>query len=123
MGKTGSHARRSRDCSEDPAGDGFRMVRLQALIREEVNQLLRNEIRDARLAGVIATQVELSRDGSRARVWFTADTEEDRSEALEGATGFLRSQLAASLGLKRTPMVVFRRDPAAREWPSSEENF
>lgn len=120
MGKSDDR-RRSRRERESGANDGFRVLRLQALIREEVNHLLRNEIRDARLAGVIATQVELSPDGGRARVWFTADDEDDRSEALEGATGFLRTRLADSLGLKRTPVVCFRRDPATRALSPGEE--
>ncbi|HXU84146.1 MAG TPA: 30S ribosome-binding factor RbfA [Polyangia bacterium] len=98
-------------------GSGIRQARLQELIREELNQLLRNEIRDERLARVASTMVELSRDGSCARIWFTADNEEV-VEALEGAAGFLRSRLAEALDLKRTPELRFRRDRAVYE-----ENF
>jgi ribosome-binding factor A len=101
-------------------GDGARTVRLQELIREELNFLLRGEVRDPRLAGVEITMVELSRDGSRARAWFTTDAndEDDVLEALDGAVGFLRDDLAASLGLKRTPDLRFRRDPATRRFAS-----
>ena len=94
--------------------DGTRTVRLQELIREEVNLLLRNDIRDPRLQGVEITMVELAGDGSRARLWFTAEDEEDRDEAWERVAGFLRTELAGSLGLKRTPELRFRRDPATR---------
>jgi len=64
------------------------------------------------------TIVELSGDGSRARVWFTTDDqrEQDALDALDGAAGFLRDELAASLGLKRTPDLRFRRDPATRSY-------
>jgi ribosome-binding factor A len=101
-------SRRQRD------SEGGRGVRLQELIREEVNLLLRGEVSDARLQGVVVTFVELTRDGSCARLWFTADGDEDRTKALERAAGFLRSQLAEGLALKRTPELRFRRDPTTR---------
>jgi len=102
----------------DRAGDrvresGIRQVRLQELIREEVNALLRNEIRDERLAGLAVTMVDLSRDGSCARLWFTDDNQIE-DEALERAAGFLRARLAEALDLKRTPELRFRRDRATR---------
>ena len=96
------------------------MVRLQELIRDEVNLLLRNEIRDPRLAGVEITMVELTGDGSCARLWFTAEgsdeTREDERGAFERVAGFLRTELAESLSLKRTPELRFRRDPATRRF-------
>ena len=94
--------------------EGGRHLRLQELIREEVNFLLLGEVIDRRLQGVVVTFVELAGDGSCARLWFTADGEEDRTEALERAAGFLRNQLAESLALKRTPELRFRRDPTTR---------
>jgi ribosome-binding factor A len=100
---------------EREVSEGSRGERLQELIREEVNFLLRNEVRDPRLAGVVATMVQLARDGSCARVWFSVDNDNrDVGEALDRAAGFLRSQLAESLALKRTPELRFRRDPATR---------
>ena len=111
--------KRSRDRE---SGDGTRTVRLQELIREELNFLLRGELRDPRLQDVTFTMVELSPDGSRARAWFTAENEIDALEALDGAAGFLRNDLAESLGLKRTPELRFRRDPVSRVLaPGSKE--
>jgi ribosome-binding factor A len=48
------------------------------------------------------------------RAWFVAENEIDALEALDGAAGFLRNDLAESLGLKRTPELRFRRDPVSR---------
>jgi ribosome-binding factor A len=112
MGKT-RQQHRSRS-QEREIGDGTRTVRLQELIREEVNLILRNEVRDPRLDGVVITMVELQ--GECARLWFTAegDDDDDRRKACEHVAGFLRTQLAESLGLKRTPDLRFRRDPASR---------
>jgi ribosome-binding factor A len=96
---------------------GARTVRLQELIREEVNFLLRSEVRDPRLQSVEITMVELTADGSCARLWFKAEArnqadERDRDAACARVAGFLRAQLADSLGLKRTPELRFRREKA-----------
>jgi ribosome-binding factor A len=111
--RTGTRERNSRH-ERDELGDGTRTVRLQELIREEVNLILRNEVRDPRLDSVVITMVELAGDGSCARLWFTAEGDEDRRAACEHIAGWLRTQLAESLGLKRTPELRFRRDPASR---------
>jgi ribosome-binding factor A len=99
---------------EREGGDGTRILRLQELIREELNFMLRGELRDPRLAGAEITMVELSADGARARAWFHADDEPAALEALDRANGLLREDLAQSLGLKRTPELRFRRDPSSR---------
>ena len=109
------HEKRTKQRRDREAGNGARTMRLQELIREELNFLLRGEVRDPRLDGVEITMVELSGDGSRARAWFTSKGDRDEGatlEALDGAAGFLRDDLAESLGLKRTPDLRFRRDPA-----------
>lgn len=100
--------------ARDSNNEGSRTMRLQELIREEVNYLLRGEVTDVRLQSVVITFAELTKDGSCARLWFTAEGEEDRTEALERAAGFLRHHLAESLALKRTPELRFRRDPTTR---------
>jgi ribosome-binding factor A len=112
------HGARAREREDS---DGTRTVRLQELIREEVNFLLQNEVRDARLQGVAVTMVQLAGDGSCARLWFTAATDEDRGEALERARGFLRNRLADSLGLKCTPDLRFRHDPATRAFAANDD--
>jgi ribosome-binding factor A len=116
--KQQKHGTRTRT-RQDEVGDGTRTVRLRELIREEVNFLMRSEVRDPRLDGIVITMVELAGDGSCARLWFTAEDEQDRSGALERVAGFLRVRLAEGLGLKRTPDLRFRRDPAARASPQT----
>ena len=114
--ESGDRSRRER------ISEGGRTIRLQELIREEVNFLLRCEVIDARLQDVVVTFVDLAGDGSCARLWFTAGGEDDKIEALERAAGFLRNHLAESLALKRTPELRFRRDPATRTLvPPTEE--
>ena len=71
-------------------------------------------------------RVELSAGGARARVWWKTDeNKEEVSDALERASGFIRSRVAEALGTKRTPELVFRWDPGdasgeRRAQPSDE---
>jgi ribosome-binding factor A len=113
------HNRRSRH-SGDP-GVGIRALRLEQLFCEELNSILDGEIGDERLEGVCVTLVELARDGSRARIWYSTTTPStldaagiaSTEHALEHAAPFLRRRLCDSLPLKRMPELSFRFDPAA----------
>jgi ribosome-binding factor A len=94
---------------------GTRAARLQELIRQEVSFMFENEIRDGRLQDVRVTFVDLTVDGSCARVWYSAAAPTRELEgALARVAPFLRGRLTESLGLKRTPEVRFRRDDATR---------
>ena len=104
-------------------GAGVRHPRLEELFREELNSILDFEITDPRLEGTRISMVELSRDGSRARVWVSwhADANASASTAqnalvlelaFERAAGFFRRRLCEALPLKRMPDLSFRLDPA-----------
>ena len=96
---------------------GFRSLRLEELFREVMNSLLDGEVSDPRLEDTHVTRVELSRDGSRARIWFAKTGAELSSSpdatraAFEHAAGFFRSRLCDALSLKRMPDLTFRHDP------------
>ena len=114
----GKH-RRSRDGVNRDAG--IRGLRIEELFREELNSIIDCELTDPRLEGTRVSFVELSRDGSRARVWFSCSGAEpselgavELEAAFERASGFLRSRLCDALPLKRMPELSFRHDPAAQ---------
>ena len=100
----------------DP-GAGIRALRLEQLFREELNSILDGELGDQRFEGVRVTLVELSRDGSRARIWYSMTTTHDAKRvtqtelAFEHAAPFVRARLCEALPLKRTPELTFRHDP------------
>jgi len=111
---------RSRSSRRAEVGAGMRGVRLEELIREELNSILETEIADPRLENVRITLVELSRDGARARAWYAGAmfdrTSLDRQRAaFESALGFLRARLCEALPLKRSPQLTFRWDPQVAE--------
>ena len=79
-----------------------------------LNELVRFESKDPRLDGVSLTAVELSRDLSVAKVYFSQmHPDDDPGVALDGlerATGFLRSRLGAALKVRRVPELRFAHD-------------
>lgn len=120
----GKH-RTSRDGEGRAAG--VRHPRLEELFREELNSILDFETTDPRLEGTRISYVELSRDGSRARVWVSLHAESIRAAsaleleaAFERAARFFRARLCDALPLKRMPDLSFRLDPAAAAGLSNE---
>jgi ribosome-binding factor A len=94
-----------------------RKQRLGAQILRTLSELLRFETKDPRLQGVSLTSVDLSRDLSVARVYFSlmnpADSPEPVIEGLSRACGFLRAKLGSSLKVRHVPELRFVHDDSA----------
>jgi len=79
-----------------------------------LNELVRFESKDPRLFGVSLTSIELSRDLSVAKVYFSQMNPDDDPEiALEGLTragGFLRSKLGSTIKVRHVPELRFQHD-------------
>ena len=93
-----------------------RTQRVSHFLHEELARLLQTVVRDPRVQQVNLTGVEVSRDLSHARVFFTlmSDVSEaERSEisgVLSKVSGFLRSELAKSSSMRTVPRISFRFD-------------
>ena len=91
-----------------------RSARIADQIQRELAEVVRTELRDPRVGMVTFTGVELSRDQSHAKVFFTvlgADAAiEEALEGLQRAAGFLRSQLAHRLTTRKVPELHFAYD-------------
>jgi ribosome-binding factor A len=102
----------------DPSA-GIRALRLEQLFREELNSILDGELGDERFDSVRVTLVELSRDASRARIWYSMTNTLDSARiaateaAFARAASYFRMRLCDALPLKRSPELSFRHDPAA----------
>ncbi|MCP3136686.1 ribosome-binding factor A [Pyxidicoccus xibeiensis] len=96
--------------SENPSA---RHLRIQSTLFQEVSLLFRDGLSDPRLEGVSVSSFELSADGRLVRIGYALTPESAASgtrpvqEALEHASGYLRSQLAQHLDLKRVPQLRF----------------
>tara|TARA_B110000503_G_scaffold102722_1_gene153432 strand:+ start:338 stop:775 length:438 start_codon:yes stop_codon:yes gene_type:complete len=85
-------------------------------LQQELARLIQLEVRDPRAAMVSVTGVEVSRDMSYARVFFTklgiddAEQAKETMTVLNKAAGFLRSKIASSSSMRTVPKLSFRFD-------------
>lgn len=96
-----------------------RTERVGEQIRAELARILREDVSDPRLERVTLSHVNVSPDLSRADVFWSkvepgGEPEDPGAldEVLEKASGFVRTRLARSLNLRRTPRLYFRHDPS-----------
>ncbi|AKU98808.1 hypothetical protein AKJ09_05472 [Labilithrix luteola] len=109
---------------------GHRHLRLQELVLEELQSLLRDDITDPALVDVEIGAVVLSPDYRHARVHFSLRTplalghaagnpateaalRGSAERALTRATPFLRARLAEAIDMKRVPELRFVFDGVA----------
>lgn len=94
-------------------------------IREELADILRRDVADPRLAMITIMDVDVDRELAFAQVFVFANGEDDRRDeilkGLEGAQGFLRSQLAARIQLRSFPQLRFRWDESHQRGMRIEE--
>jgi ribosome-binding factor A len=91
-----------------------RIDRVNALLREELSDLIRRELKDPRVGTVTVTGVETSRELDVARVYVQTLGDPARQaeavEALRGAAGYLRSKLGRRIRLRKIPELRFELD-------------
>ncbi len=92
-----------------------RTERVNELLREEIADLLRSELRDPRIGGLVSvTHVDVSPDLRKANAYVSVlGTEDERRStmaALEHARPFLRRELSRRVSLRNTPDVSFLSD-------------
>lgn len=94
-----------------------RTERVGDLIRAELSELIRRQMRDPRVALASISAVFVARDFSHATVKVSAlGSESERVgavEALERGKGFLRRELSRRLTLRITPELHFELDRGA----------
>jgi ribosome-binding factor A len=92
-----------------------RIERVNTLLRREISESIQHHLRDPRLGEFVAvTSVETSPDLKSARVFVSSiggQEEQDRVlEVLNAAAGFLRSELAKNVRMRRVPELRFLWD-------------
>ena len=96
-----------------------RIERVNSLIRQEISELLQQQVKDPRLDNFVAvTEVITSHDMKHARVFVSSiGAEEEKQKilrALGSASSFFRRELSRRLKLRYTPELSF-------EWDNSIE--
>lgn len=97
-----------------------RADRVADFIKRELSVLLQHDVRDPRVKNANVNAVAVSRDMSVAKVYVTfwgAESDDEAADAvkvLNGAAGYLRSQLAAMHSMRSTPRLQFYFDSSVR---------
>lgn len=91
-----------------------RNLRLGAQLQRTLSKLIRFETKDPGLVDISLTVVELSRDLSVAKIYFSLlNPDDDPQPALDGlqrASGFLRRKLGHELTVRHVPELRFVHD-------------
>ncbi len=92
--------------------DYARTDRVAEQVQRELAELVSLEVKDPRVRMVTLTGVEVARDYSHAKVFYTTLEGSSKAvqEGLERASGYLRSQLAHRMKLRITPQLHFVYD-------------
>jgi|TARA_B100000767_G_scaffold274368_1_gene307120 ribosome-binding factor A len=98
-----------------------RSERVADFIKREVALLLQRDLRDPRVSNANVNAVIVSRDMSMAKIYvtfFDKETAEDAKQAVEvlnGAAGFIRTQVASQHSMRSTPKLRFYFDDSVRQ--------
>ena len=92
-----------------------RVERINSLIRQEISELLKSQIKDPRLGGFVSiNEVITSADLKHARVYVSQiGNEMEKEKVLNGlssASGFFRKELSKNLKLRYAPELHFEWD-------------
>ncbi len=107
-----------------------RSRRVEEQIQRSLSEVMRSQLRDPRVTGVVITEVRASRDLSVAWIQYsllgtddrpTAETLANVQAGLDRAVGFLRSQLARELATRTVPDLRFSYDEAGQRGRDLEQ--
>lgn len=92
----------------------FHQERLEKNIATCLAGILREESKNPLLKFVSVTKVAVTKDLGIATIWYTVMGDENEvtatSKALENAKGFLRSELATRIQVRKMPELRFKYD-------------
>lgn len=96
-----------------------RVEQVSQRIQMLVSDILQREVSDPRLATLVVNRVDLTSDGSFAKIYVSSyetnlETEEV-FKVLRKATGFIRKNLSSKLDLRITPSLKFLWDDSIKD--------
>lgn len=91
-----------------------RMEKVDSTIKREVAKILREDMRDRELTGLVTvTKVETTPDFAISKIYVSmigAKNDNANLRTLKKASGFVRTKLAKNINFKKTPEIVFLFD-------------
>ena len=91
-----------------------RPERLAEAIKQEISDVVRDEMKDPRIGFITITRVEVTGDLRYAKIYVSVLGEEKEQnatiEGLKKAKGFIRSELGKRIRLRHVPEISFIQD-------------
>jgi ribosome-binding factor A len=96
---------------------GDRVERLRDEIRRAVSQIVQSKLKDPKVGFVTITDAELSRDLQQVTVYYSvygsAAERKATNSALQKARGFIQSEMARIVRIRRVPNLTLKIDRSA----------
>lgn len=91
-----------------------RSGRLAHELQQEIAQIIQRELKDPRIGFITVTRVELSKDGSHAKAFFSClggdDAVQQAQDVLDHSAPFIRTLIKKRFRLKVIPVLAFHYD-------------
>ena len=91
-----------------------RVEKLQELIKQEVSDIIFNELKDPRIGFVTVTKVEMTGDLREAKIFVSImgkdEALKDTLQGLKSSLGFIRREIGKRIRLRFTPEISFALD-------------
>lgn len=88
--------------------------KIAGIIQKEISEIIQFELKDPKIGFITITDMDVTGDLSQARIYVSFLGQDARKEAgmkaLERSKGFLRTQLAKRLTIRKVPELIFKQD-------------
>lgn len=88
--------------------------KISGIIQKEISEIIQFSLKDPKIGFITITDVTVTNDLSIAKVYVSFLGQDARKEAgmkaLERSKGFIRSELAKKLSIRKVPSLVFLND-------------
>jgi len=94
-----------------------RYQRVAQAIKEEVSNIIHDELKDPRLGFITVTEVELTPDLRFAKIFFSVlgskEEQQKSKKALDSSLGFVRKLVGERIRLRFVPEIIFKEDKSS----------
>ncbi|MHB1456633.1 MAG: 30S ribosome-binding factor RbfA [Armatimonadota bacterium] len=96
-----------------------RQERINEMLKIEVSDIIRRELKDPRLGFITITGAEVSKDLRHAKIFISVMGDENQKQetfgVLQRASGFIRSEFSKRATMKMVPAISFRMDSGVEQ--------
>ena len=93
-----------------------RTERIRELLKTEISEIIRREMKDPRLGFITITDAEVTKDLRHAKVYVSVLGDEKQKEEtlliLQRASGFIRTEFGRRTAMRMLPDISFKMDVA-----------